>query len=197
MQGIQGKGAQHHQARTEHCLNSKPVVFHYSFDFAQQIHYPERSTFLRIKYLRRFGIRSSIFSMPRRSGSHTMQHARHPRQSQRRFCAANPFPRESQRQGPQVKSLSGERTRRTSTAQKKFAAERDKQSIGFASRFILPSEEGEPLQEERAISLNFLFKAPLEDKYLSETCQNHLKPGNCDLVVPKVNPLIGETCTSP
>ncbi|XP_072169531.1 uncharacterized protein [Diadema setosum] len=70
--------------------------------------------------------------------------------------------------------------------------------IGFASRFALPSEEGEPLSEEHASSVNYLMTTPLEDKYLSETCGKYPTPSNCkSLTVPRVNPIIWDNLSSP
>lgn len=63
--------------------------------------------------------------------------------------------------------------------------------VGFASRYAVPSEEGDPLSTDLAGSLNYLLSTKLEEKQLSDLFQTYAKPSNCDfLQVPKINPII-------
>ncbi|XP_071955992.1 uncharacterized protein [Antedon mediterranea] len=76
--------------------------------------------------------------------------------------------------------------------------EKDKQTkkLGFAKRFATLIEEGKPLQEVQADSVNYMITTPLEEKYMTENCQKYPKPINCqNLLVPRVNPLIWENLT--
>ena len=66
------------------------------------------------------------------------------------------------------------------------------EAVGFAAKFACPTESGPPIGNELAQSVNFLMENKLEEKQLTQTCENYPKPQNCNLVIPKVNPLIWE-----
>lgn len=73
------------------------------------------------------------------------------------------------------------------------ASSQDTEKIGFAKRFATTTEEGMPLHDSQAQSVNYLLTNALEEKYMTETCQKYPKPSNCqNLLVPKVNPLVWE-----
>lgn len=69
--------------------------------------------------------------------------------------------------------------------------------MGCASRFAGPSENGPPVEENLANSMNYLITTKDEDKNIMDTCQNFLQPENCEaLVVPRVNPTIWDNLSA-
>ncbi|XP_055490529.1 uncharacterized protein LOC129696329 [Leucoraja erinacea] len=58
----------------------------------------------------------------------------------------------------------------------------------MVSKFAIPSQTGEPLQEQLAASINYLTSHQLQEQVITETAAKYMAPANCaSLNVPAVN----------
>ena len=72
-----------------------------------------------------------------------------------------------------------------------------KLSLGFAARFSVPTDVGEPIDENLSNSVDFLLANKLEEKQLADIAQKFPRPENCELLrVPKVNPLLWDNLST-
>ena len=69
--------------------------------------------------------------------------------------------------------------------------------IGFAQRFAVPLEEGEPIRPKTAKALECLMVSTMSEEARNKAYDKHIKPKNCaTLLVPKVNPPIWENLST-
>ena len=67
----------------------------------------------------------------------------------------------------------------------------DAEEIGFAARFAVAADRGNPIDSNIAISLKYLMSTKINETVLTETLDRYGRPPNCKvLVAPKVNPQI-------
>ncbi len=71
------------------------------------------------------------------------------------------------------------------------------QPQGFAARFAGPGDTGPPINENVAVSLNYLLHTSIEDRTMTELYERYPCPNNAtQLIVPKVNSTIWESMSS-